>query len=427
MFDLISILKEDKIISLLNLLIQEQEFLELNEVLQENFNIFQLLDIETKEVHYSKVLSKFLDPLGNHGLGDQFLKLLLKTLIRDPSRHTKFNDLAIEYIDIDCSSMDDVFVNVEQTILSKRRIDIFIQINFERETWIIVIENKLFAKESPDQTTDYARELAKKYPEHKYKKICIYLTPNGDHPVSNEFIPCSWEEIYQIITTLLKSPDLREAVRMFLTHFSNSIKVFIVDNPKLDELCEKLFNKYPEVLDFLLEKYAKFKSSPVTERIKFLESQLKKLYQKDWEFFMGYNWINFFKKDWKELQDRYSWVEKKTQYFSLVTFQLQITDKNDLRLYFYSYGYERDSMRRAFKGNFIDDVEKTHSMYNQYLNTNLNTNNMFHYIIAHEQDQKDDIIILKLLQDELGKILKEYEPILEKNIRELTKVDTSHW
>lgn len=410
-------MKEDKIISQLNLLIQEQEFLELNEVLQENFNIFQLFDIETKEVHYSKVLSKLFDPLGNHGLGDIFLKLFLKMLISDPKRYIKFKELGIEYIDIDCLVLDDISISVEKTILSKKRVDIFLQINLERESWIIVIENKLLAKESPDQTTDYASELEKKYPEKK--KICVYLTPNGDLPVSNTFIPCSWEEVYQIINLILKKYDLREDIKLFLKHFSNSIEVFIIDNPKLDELCVKLFNKYPEVLEFLLGKFAEYKSSPVSDLINSLEKELKTRYQKKWEFIKGYNWISFFKKEWKELQDHNNWVQRKTQYFSLVTFQLHITDKNDIRLYFFSYGYEPDDLRRRFKSELILGTEKIKSPFNEYLNTNLGVRNMFHYIIEKDIDQKEEGNILRLVLDNLTNIFNYYEPIFDELIRNL--------
>ncbi len=412
-------MNSDQKTSGLNLLIQEAEFIELNDILQSKFNVFQLLDLENKEIYYSKVLSKLLDPFGNHGLGNTLLKEFLKMLIRDTQRYTKFKELGIEYIDIDCSLLDDVTISVEKTILSKKRIDILIEISNENNTWIIAIENKIFNEESPNQTILYAEELSTQYPDEKYKKIYVYLTPRGDFPSSNKFLPCSWEEIFLILKTILKKTSIKDDVRLFLNHFSNSIEVFIMENPKLNELCEKLFNKYPEVIDFLTKKYGKYKHSPVSDLIRSIVTKLREKYQTEWVFFTGSNWINFFKKNWKEKQDQNNWVKTKTQYFSLVTFMCQITDRDDLKLYFHSYGYDPDDLRRNFKKEFTNRSESLDSPNNESRNTNLDNRNMFNRVIVKNISQKKENVIISLFLTELDKIFKDYVPIFDDLIRNL--------
>lgn len=181
-------LKDKDIIKQLNDLVQEPDFTELNKLLQSKFNLFQLLDIEIKEIYYSKILGWLLNPQANHKLGDMFLREFLKHLINNEDRLNYFKKMQIEYIDIDCISLDNVKVSIEQTILSERRLDIFIQILFleDDENWILVIENKINSIESPNQTKFYSEELYEEYPDIMIKKICVFLTPSGSEPSSKK-------------------------------------------------------------------------------------------------------------------------------------------------------------------------------------------------------------------------------------------------
>ncbi len=119
-------MNDKDIINQLNDLVQEYDFIELNKLLQYKFNLFQLLNIETKEIYYSKILGWLLNPQENHKLGDIFLREFLKTLIRNNERSNYFHDMQIEYIDIDCIPLDNVKVSVEKPILSEKRLDKYI-------------------------------------------------------------------------------------------------------------------------------------------------------------------------------------------------------------------------------------------------------------------------------------------------------------
>ena len=49
----------------------------------EQFNVFPVLNIETDEVNtHSRLLYEFLRPDGSHGMGDQFLRIFFKVVLK---------------------------------------------------------------------------------------------------------------------------------------------------------------------------------------------------------------------------------------------------------------------------------------------------------------------------------------------------------
>lgn len=412
-------MNDSKIVNDLNNLIQQEEFFELKDFIQTEFNIFQILNIETKEIYYSKALSYLLDPFGNHRLGDKFLRDFLKMLLKDEERANKLKNLGIEFIDIDCANFDDIKISTEQTILSKRKLDIFVKIDMENEHWILVIENKINSYESLNQTKNYSDELSQKFSDKEFKKICIFLTPKGDLPSSNKFLSCTWEEIHILLKSIKEEITIRNEVFFFLDQFTKSIEVFIMDNPRLNELSEKLFDKYPELFDYLLEKYSKYRSLPINELLGQIETQLIKKFSNEWEFITGQNWIHFFKKQWYKKQNDKLWVKINTKYFSLLTFRCEITPKEDLKLYMFSYGYDSEPLRIKFKQKFMDKVEGLPSTYNKYVNKNIDVKPIFNFTVLDKIQAQDDNTSIKIFMGELENILNVYVPILDDIIDSL--------
>jgi len=55
--------------------------LERLEALLDRFNIFEAIGMVSQELSHSKFLTYLLDPRGNHGLGDAFVKRLLQGIL----------------------------------------------------------------------------------------------------------------------------------------------------------------------------------------------------------------------------------------------------------------------------------------------------------------------------------------------------------
>ena len=64
------------------ILVQEKAQQEEKKKRGEHFNIFEILGIKTSEVRlHSAIIAELLNPNGNHGLGDKFLKAFIADII----------------------------------------------------------------------------------------------------------------------------------------------------------------------------------------------------------------------------------------------------------------------------------------------------------------------------------------------------------
>jgi hypothetical protein len=127
---------------------------EIAKVSGENFNIFNILDLTSKELIHSKIIAMLLDPEGEHGMGDLFFKLLIKTI-------------AIEK----CSGIDysGLKLKIEKSF-EDGRIDILITTRNKK----VIIENKIYAGDQDEQILRYHN----KYPD----AVLLYLTLDGHSP-----------------------------------------------------------------------------------------------------------------------------------------------------------------------------------------------------------------------------------------------------
>ncbi|MCL2192824.1 MAG: PD-(D/E)XK nuclease family protein [Treponema sp.] len=120
----------------------------------ENFNVFNILGLAGKELIHSRMIAMLLDPNGEHGMGDLFLRLFVKTIALE------------KCADIDYSHAT---VITEKTI-EDGRLDIFVATKSDR----IIIENKIYAGDMDEQLLRY----------HKFDKdaILLHLTLGGGAP-----------------------------------------------------------------------------------------------------------------------------------------------------------------------------------------------------------------------------------------------------
>ncbi len=161
-----------RLLSEVNAIIEKAD--EIARLKGENFNIFSILGIETKENKtHSNFLAAILDPGGPHGLGDIFLKLFL-----DELKNTELTNKKPNILDRLKNSKE---IKVEtETYLGRvdfenqegGRVDITISAPEGK----IYIENKINAG---DQYLQIAR-YCKNHPDEN--KIVLYLTLDGKEP-----------------------------------------------------------------------------------------------------------------------------------------------------------------------------------------------------------------------------------------------------
>ena len=129
---------------------------ELDRQLARRFNVFRYL--RTDEMGFSRMIADLLDPVGDHGQGAAFLKLLTERL-----------DFAKKV------NLDDARVQTERVIDDRRRVDIVVEI----DKHCLAIENKSnSAVDQEDQVEDYLCWLEREYSH----SLLIYLSPAGEGP-----------------------------------------------------------------------------------------------------------------------------------------------------------------------------------------------------------------------------------------------------
>jgi hypothetical protein len=135
----------------------------------DNFNIFNVLDLEYDEVRlHSRILKYFIE----NDQGKSFLKVLTETILVKNFPEKK------AWLEQGMSS-DNIEVSIEKSInsiegdLSSGRIDLLLRFN----DLFIIIENKIFANDQEKQLVKYHDYL-----KHKEKFLLLYLTPDGRAP-----------------------------------------------------------------------------------------------------------------------------------------------------------------------------------------------------------------------------------------------------
>lgn len=113
----------------------------------ENFNIFQVLGLESSEVRlHSAFLAELLNPKGTHGLGDKFLKSFLSLVVNHYRPLFKLDTTSAEV------SVEYYIGQISDDYSEGGRIDILICDEYKNT---IIIENKIYACDQYLQLSRY--------------------------------------------------------------------------------------------------------------------------------------------------------------------------------------------------------------------------------------------------------------------------------
>ena len=194
----------------------------------EHFNLFSVLDIETKENKtHSAFLAELLNPKGSHKKGAIFLNHFLTEISHQNNlklRKSNANFLTTEKTSVkiekfigDVKLYEDI---TEKHKSSGGRIDIYLK---DTTNNIISLENKIHAKDQKAQIQRY-------YNHKKSKNIVYYLTLMGEEPHNNsklnlesnkDFFNISYKtDIVKWLELCLKEvpnfTSLREAINQYI-------------------------------------------------------------------------------------------------------------------------------------------------------------------------------------------------------------------
>jgi hypothetical protein len=183
------------------------------EQVADGFNLMDVLGLTNNEIRHTMVLAWLLDhdiqKLGTHAQGNLGFRLFLQEF-----------DLPLEYA-------EHKFWVSREAIGNESIVDIEIAYRGE---FLIHIENKIWSKEGPDQTTREWSDLQRKAVEFNVKSAhvhALFLTPNRKKPSNGNFTPIGWGSIVNVLEKFAEQAKPRD-VRLFASHYARGLRRFIL-------------------------------------------------------------------------------------------------------------------------------------------------------------------------------------------------------
>ena len=118
----------------------------------------------------------------------------------------------------------------------------------------VVIENKVRSGEHSNQLSRYAETIAQLHPN--LPALFVYLTPDGDEPSHESWIPYTYAEIHHALKRIrdAHASAIGDDVLLFLDHYLNLLGTRFMNDEKLDELCRRIYKHHRQALDLIWER-----------------------------------------------------------------------------------------------------------------------------------------------------------------------------
>ncbi len=223
--------------------IDDNEELDQLETILDHFNIFKSLDLVRQEIRHSAFLRWLLDPSETHGLGDYWLRQLLRRVISDgEGSHPDFPSLF---------DLDDWNLGNAEVLKEWRNIDILIL--DEENRFVCAIENKVDSGEHSEQLQRYRRTVEQAFGD--YKKAFVFLTISGEEPSEESYVPLSYTELASIIESALRRREgqLNDEIRLFVQQYLDMVRRYIVEESDVQELCRRIYRNHHQALDLIFD------------------------------------------------------------------------------------------------------------------------------------------------------------------------------
>lgn len=221
----------------------DTSFQQLSQKMQ-TLNIFEVLGITNAEIRHSNFLAWLLDPNGNHGMGDKFLREFVSKL----------------------GQREVVPENVTVCIVRREWQHIDLLVLCQKEKYLLCVENKVFSGEHDNQLRRYRDMLLEEYPG--YTMSFAFLSPDGIAPLSADdqqyWQPVSYADILDAIESAKGGSALLPEVNMLLDHYTAAVRRHIVGDDNIKKLCQDFYDRHKEVLDTIYEN-CKTSLNPICE------------------------------------------------------------------------------------------------------------------------------------------------------------------
>ncbi len=189
-----------------------------------------------------------LDPRGNHGLGDAFVKRLLQRTLTVAGNTT----VSLTPVELEGWTLDRMTVQREWQYLDILLLD-------EEHELAVIVENKIGTDEHSDQLQRYYDLVNQHYPG--WRIVGLYLTPGGERPSHEAYLPLSYGFICEAIDGLAESYTsvLNPDVKTLMSHYTEMLRRNLVgvSDSEIGRLCREINRRHRRALNLIYEYRAK--------------------------------------------------------------------------------------------------------------------------------------------------------------------------
>ena len=196
------------------------------------------------EEFHSNLLGWLLDPKGNHGAGDYFVRgFLASTGAPGATQSVDWSDATVirEWENL----VDGAWGYLDLLVLN------------QKEERLLAIENKIFSEEHSSQLTRYRKALEERYPT--FIRHLAFLTPGGTLPRAETEQEHWTATSYAVVLDLVSDLDeregsgVREDVGAFLSQYATTLRRNIVPDTSAQQVAREIYLTNPELFDMILE------------------------------------------------------------------------------------------------------------------------------------------------------------------------------
>ena len=232
-------------------LIASKQFQQLK-YFQEKTNVFTIVGQTHTEHWHSSFISWLIDPNSSLCMGHYpLVRLLSLYMIKSETKDFTLKDVFNMNLDV-------MHFETEKTFFTKDRKKRSIDVYGESDELVLVIENKVKARENMNgtdvgQTKDY-RDYVEDRCKKGQKVICLFITPDPKQkPYDKSYTQITYQELYDyVIAKCIEHPQLNKDGRYLLEQYANNLREPVNGAPMAlvnTALCNEIYDLHSEVLD----------------------------------------------------------------------------------------------------------------------------------------------------------------------------------
>lgn len=231
------------------------------------FNTFAVLGLQSHEIRHSNVLAWLFDPQESHKFGFAFLEQFLLKLASCANPDAQSDNITHALHLLAQGGMH-VSVRREEQSKGKKRVDLQIEcflpnVKNKRCGFVILVENKVHAKQGNDQLAEYLNHAEKIFlgedkDKDNVKIIPVYLTldkkdkPSGER--GKDYFHMTYDPVLEILESFSYTADSEQNVeptKLFIKDYIKTLKELSDMDEKAQKYAKEIYRKYKNVIDFI--------------------------------------------------------------------------------------------------------------------------------------------------------------------------------